>query len=87
MIRVLLMYAKKIGFSLLGATFAVVLAGCASTGDSTSPVPPQASATPTCRSTEPTTGTSIRRRDCGSAEVQTVNNDNLREYKREAGTK
>lgn len=81
------MYAKKIGFSLFGGVFAVALAGCASTGDSAPPAPQQASAAQACRGSEPTTGSSIRRRDCNNSEVKTVNADNLQDYKREIGTK
>ncbi|WP_043479708.1 hypothetical protein [Janthinobacterium sp. HH01] len=81
------MSAKKIGSSLFGGMLAVALAGCAATGDNAAPVPQQASAAPSCKGSEPTTGSSIRRRDCGPSPVQTVEADNLREYRREAGGK
>ncbi|MQA42489.1 hypothetical protein [Rugamonas aquatica] len=81
------MSTKKIGVALFAGIFALALAGCASTGDRDAAVPQQAAAAQPCKGTEPTTGSSIRRRDCGNSPVQTVNADNLREYKREAGTR
>ncbi|WP_332854943.1 hypothetical protein [Duganella sp. S19_KUP01_CR8] len=70
--------------SLLAGLCAVLLAGCATTADTDSAVPAQASAGKSCRSSEPATGTSIRRRECSNDGVQTVTQDDLREYRRES---
>lgn len=61
-------------FRVLGGIGVVLLAGCASTADGGGTVPAQASASVSCRSSEPTTGTSIRRRDC-SSDAKTVSAD------------
>ncbi len=69
---------------LLAGLCAVLMVGCASTADTGSVVPAQASAGKSCRSSEPATGTSIRRRDCSNDGVQVVTQDDLKEYRRES---
>ncbi|RFP08809.1 hypothetical protein D0T25_31360 [Duganella sp. BJB488] len=64
-----------------------MLAGCASTTDTSDAAPAQASAATTCRGSEPTTGTSIRRRDC-STDAKIVNAEDVKSMPRNSiGTK
>ncbi|MYN19540.1 hypothetical protein GTP81_22615 [Rugamonas sp. FT107W] len=74
-------------FWVLGSLCAGLLAGCASTTDTSATEPAQAAAATPCRGSEPTTGTSIRRRDCAS-EVKIVNAEDVKAMQRNsAGTK
>ncbi|MYM90198.1 hypothetical protein GTP91_23880 [Rugamonas sp. FT82W] len=70
-------------FWVLGGICVALLAGCASTGDTSATAPAQASAAADCRSSEPTTGTSIRRRDC-SSDAKMVSADDFKNLQRDS---
>jgi len=70
-------------FWALGGICVALLTGCASTPDTKVAESEQASAAPNCRGSEPTTGSSIRRRDC-SSDAKMVNADDFKSLQRDS---